>query len=64
MPDTEILDNEDNFTILPEDQLKDLLGLDSDTNAELFPELFPTRIMHDGNGTEQQGDPPRTFVLD
>ena len=44
------------------------LGLDIDDdlelNEELFPELFPTRIMHDGNGTEQRGDLPRTFVLE
>ena len=66
MADPVILDVEGNDTIRVEDQLKLVLGLDPDTelDEELFPELFPRGIMHDGNGTEQRGDLSRTFVLD
>ena len=67
MADTVILDNEGNETILTEDQLNLLLSVEIDPDAELdeelFPELSPTRIMHDGDGTERRGDLPRTFVL-
>ena len=68
MADTPILDTDGKETILVEDQIKLFLGLDTeddlDLDEEQFPGLFPTRVMQDGNGTEQRGDLPRTFVLE